>query len=229
MAHDDSKPTRSSVEVSERLGRTERNQWSVLVVVTLLIAGQAWIATKLGLEPWWPLPLLVGVCALGSWIAILIPGRNRWVDRALGVALVGLLAVGTVVGTLVFVTRVFLGTALSPAELVLTGAVLWSQSVGVFGMAYWEVDGGGPVQRAMAGTGEGWTDLMFPQQQPGVLVGWAPSFGDYLYVSLTNATAFSPTDTMPMSRRAKLVMGVQSVTSATILVVLVARAVNIAK
>jgi hypothetical protein len=175
------------------------------------------------------LPLLTGGCAAGSWIAVLIPGRNRFIDRALGVALVGLLALGTVVGTLVFVTRVFLGSDLSPAELVLTGAVLWSQSVGVFGMVYWEIDGGGPIERAIRGTGTGWSDFMFPQQQPDVIARWNPSFGDYLYVSLTNATAFSPTDTMPMSHRAKLVMGVQSVTSATIVGVLVARAVNIAR
>ena len=70
---------------------------------------------------------------------------------------------------------------------------------------------------------------MFPQQQPEVEPTWEPSFGDYLYVSLTNATAFSPTDTMPMTHLAKFVMGLQSVTSATILIVLVARAVNIAK
>jgi hypothetical protein len=212
-----------------RIERTERHRWSALTGVVLLIAGQAWIATKLGLEPWWVLPLLTGACAAGSWIAVLIPGRNRFIDRALGVALVGLLALGTVVSTLVFVSRVFLGSGLSPAELVLTGAVLWSQSVGVFGMAYWEIDGGGPVERATHGTGTRWSDFMFPQQQPDVTTRWSPSFGDYLYVSLTNATAFSPTDTMPMSHRAKLVMGVQSVTSATIIGVLVARAVNIAR
>lgn len=229
MTDDDHGPTRSVGGQQARLGRTERHQWSALSVVVLLIAEQSWIATRLGLEPWWPLPLLAGACALGSWIAVLIPGRNRWVDRALGIALVGLLAVGTVASTLVFVTRVFLGSALSPAELVLTGAVLWSQSVGVFAMVYWEVDGGGPVERAMDGTGSRWSDFMFPQQQPDVIAEWGPSFGDYLYVSLTNAAAFSPTDTMPMSHRAKLVMGVQSVTSAAILIVLVARAVNIAK
>lgn len=212
-----------------RLERTERHRWSALTTVVLLIAGQAWIATKLGLEPWWVLPLLTGACAAGSWIAVLIPGRNRVIDRALGVALVGLLAVGTVVSTLVFVTRVFLGSALSPGELVLTGAVLWSQSVGVFGMVYWEIDGSGPVERAARGVAARWSDFMFPQQQPDVIASWSPSFGDYLYVSLTNATAFSPTDTMPMSHRAKLVMGVQSVTSATIIGVLVARAVNIAR
>jgi hypothetical protein len=134
------------------------------------------------------------------------------------------------VSTAVFVVRVFTGTMLSPPELVLTGAVLWTQSVGVFGMVFWEVDGGGPVERALAeGTGTSWRDFMFPQQQPDVDQGWTPSFGDYLYVSLTNATAFSPTDTMPMTKPAKAVMGVQSVTSAMILVVLVARAVNIAR
>jgi hypothetical protein len=229
MADDDRGRVRSEQEIEARLQRTERHQWSVLAVVLLLIAGQGWIATKLGLEPWWILPLLVGVLALSSWTAALVPGRNRWLDRTLGLSLVGLLAAGVVASTLLFVMRVFTGTTLSPPELILTGAVLWSQSVGVFGMAYWEIDGGGPVQRAADTSGAPWTDFMFPQQQPAVATDWAPSFGDYLYVSLTNATAFSPTDTMPMSHRAKAVMGAQSVTSAAILIVLVARAVNIAK
>jgi hypothetical protein len=208
---------------------TERYQWSALITVVLLIAGQGWIAVRLGLEPWWVLPLLTGACPAGSWIAVLVPGRNRFIDRALGVTLVGLLAVGTVVGTLVFVIRVFTGSGPNPAELVLTGAVLWTQSVGVFGMVYWEIDGQGPVERAAHGPGVVWSDFMFPQQQPDVIASWSPSFGDYLYVSLTNATAFSPTHTMPMSHRAKLIMGVQSVTSAVIIGVLVARAVNIAR
>ena len=207
--------------------RTERHQWSVLSVVVVLIVGQSWVAQTLGLQPWWLLPLAAAAMALGSWAAILVPGRNERVDRALGLTLVAVLALGTVVSTIIFVARIFLHSDLSPGALVATGAVLWAMGVGVFGMAFWELDGGGPVERCAERPG--WHDFMFPQHQPDVDPGWSPTFGDYLYVSLTNAAAFSPTDTMPMSRRAKAVMGVHSVMSAAILVVLVARAVNIAK
>ena len=229
MTEKDRGQGRTEAKAEARVGRTERHRWSALVVVLVLIAGQGWISTALGLQPWWALPLLSVVCVLGSWIAVLMPGRNRLIDRALGVTLVALLAFGTVVSTLVFVVRVFLGSPLGPAELVLTGAILWSQGVGVFGMVYWEVDGGGPVQRGIDGAEARWSDFMFPQQQPDVCAKWSPSFGDYMYVALTNAIAFSPTDTMPMSKRAKLAMGVQSVMSGAILGVLIARAVNIAK
>jgi uncharacterized membrane protein len=101
----------------------------------------------------------------------------------------------------------------------------------VFAIVFWELDGGGPEPRLECRADH--PDFVFPQQQPdeGDLApaDWQPAFGDYLYVSLTNATAFSPTDTMPYTRRAKLVMGVQSVMSFAIAALLVARAVNIAK
>ena len=223
--------SRPGLPLSTRIAQAERLQWSVAVVVVLLILGQAWISSKLGLEPGWILPAAVALCAVGSWVAAVfaaVDTRRGW-DRYFGLGLVGVLALGTVLGTMVFATRVFLGTTLSPPELELTGAVLWPLSVGVFGMAYWEADMGGPTERPRRLWDADEADFMFPQQQPDVVQDWTPSFGDYLYVSLTNATAFSPTDTMPMSHMAKFVMGMQSVTSATILLVLVARAVNIAK
>ena len=207
--------------------RTERHQWSVLFVLLVLIVGQGWVAMTLGIQPWWLLPIAAAVLAIGSWAAVLVPGRNRRVDRILGLVLVGVLVLGSVASTLVFVARVFLHSPLSPGELVATGAALWSMGIGVFGMVFWEIDGGGPVERSAGDPG--WQDFMFSQQQPGVDSSWSPTFGDYVYTSLTNATAFSPTDTMPMSLRAKAAIGVQSVMSAAILIVLVARAVNIAR
>jgi len=96
---------------------------------------------------------------------------------------------------------------------------------------YWELDGGGPESRA-AGYPDRFPDLVFPQQQgdqPDLARDdWKPSFHDYLYVSLTDSFAFSPTDTMPYTGTAKLVMGVESIMSFAIAAVLVARAVNIA-
>lgn len=100
----------------------------------------------------------------------------------------------------------------------------------MFALAYWELDSGGPETRQ---SGDRLPDLVFPQQQnngPGLVPdGWQPRFLDYLYVSLTAATAFSPTDAMPYTRRAKLVMGVESTMSFAIFALFVARAVNVAR
>ena len=97
----------------------------------------------------------------------------------------------------------------------------------LFSVWYWEMDRGGPVVRHL--DPKALPDFQFPQMEnPGLAPpGWRPGFVDYLYVSLTNATAFSPTDTMPLTQTAKLVMGVQSVAALVTVGLVVARAVNI--
>jgi len=112
-------------------------------------------------------------------------------------------------------------------RLLLTGGEIWLTNVIVFGLWYWEFDRGGSVERA-AGSRQ-YPDLLFPQMTSPELAppDWEPGFVDYLYVSFTNAMAFSPTDVMPMTRWAKLTMLTQSVISVVTLVLVVARAVNI--
>ena len=136
------------------------------------------------------------------------------------------------IGSFILLARaVFLGSTLTPTDLLASGVALWVVNVLVFAIVYWELDGGGPEARLERR--HDFPDLVFPQQQPDqeklTATGWEPSFGDYLYVSVTNGTAFSPTDTMPYTKRAKLAMGVQSVLSLAIAAIVVARAVNIAK
>ena len=96
-----------------------------------------------------------------------------------------------------------------------------------FGLWFWQLDGGGPVERRLK-TGRG-HDFLFPQQTLGeaAAAAWQPNFIDYLFVSYTNATAFSPTDTMPLSQWAKLLMIVQSAASLLLGIMVAARAVNI--
>ena len=112
-------------------------------------------------------------------------------------------------------------------RLVLSGAVLWGTNVLLFAVWYWELDRGGPVARFLEP--ELLPDFQFPQMENPHLAPrtWRPGFGDYLYTSLTNATAFSPTDTMPLTQTAKLVMAMQSVTALLTVGLVVARAVNI--
>jgi uncharacterized membrane protein len=116
----------------------------------------------------------------------------------------------------------------STASTLLRAAVhLWAVNVLLFGLWYWQLDGGGPLERPSCVPAD--RDFLFPQQTEAVLLerGWRPLFLDYLYVSFTNATAFSPTDAMPLSRWAKMLMLVQSAISLALAVMVVARAVNI--
>lgn len=114
-------------------------------------------------------------------------------------------------------------------SLILTAINIFFTNIIVFGLLYWELDAGGPVKRAVSNIRE--RDFSFPQMQNPELapIKWLPNFIDYLYVSVTNATAFSPTDTMPLTRIAKMLMMIQSLVSLTTLALVASRAVNILK
>jgi uncharacterized membrane protein len=108
-------------------------------------------------------------------------------------------------------------------NLLRTGALLWVFNILVFALWYWEVDGGGPWRRHLAGYRA--ADFLFPQQASGEH--WAPHFLDYLYLAFTCATALSPADTYPLTRLAKMLMMCEALLSLTIAAILIARAVNI--
>ncbi len=117
----------------------------------------------------------------------------------------------------------------SAGPLLVTGGAIWLTNVIVFGLWYWEFDRGGPVARANAT--RMYPDFLFVQMTSPHLAppDWEPAFSDYLYLSFTNAAAFSPTDVMPLSRWAKMAMTMQAVISIVTVALVVARAVNILK
>lgn len=111
-------------------------------------------------------------------------------------------------------------------DLVLTALNIYLTNIIIFALWYWEMDGGGPVERHRNPHYE--LDFSFPQdQQDPTHAHWHPTFVDYLYLSSTNAMAFSPTDTMPLSRRAKVLMLLQATVSLVAIALVAARAVNI--
>jgi hypothetical protein len=114
------------------------------------------------------------------------------------------------------------------AQLLASGGAVWLTNAIAFGLAFWELDCGGPVARALA-TAARKPDFQFPQDENPELArdGWAPRLWDYFYVSLTNATAFSPTDSMPLTRPAKALMAAESMLSVVTVLLVAARAVNI--
>jgi uncharacterized membrane protein len=139
---------------------------------------------------------------------------------------IGLLAVVTAaLAGSVFLLVNHLGDYKRAADLLPSAALVWGINVLVFATWYWEIDGGGPRDRLQAGHEA--ADFLFPQQVGGNKSGWAPGFIDYLFLAFCSATALSPADTMPLTRAAKLLMMCEAVISLLIIVLLVARAVNI--
>jgi len=110
-------------------------------------------------------------------------------------------------------------------DLLYTGLLLYGCNILMFALWYWEIDGGGPERRQQSD--HQLADFLFPQQMGGLDENWAPHFFDYLYVGFTGATAFSPTDTMPLSHRAKFLMMLEAILALILLSFVVSRAINI--
>jgi uncharacterized membrane protein len=147
--------------------------------------------------------------------------------RVLALSSIAFVSAANAVSIILLVHLLVNGAHANAPPLLRAAVHMWSVNVLLFGLWYWQLDGGGPVARPTCTPAQ--RDFLFPQQtEPALLSsGWQPTFLDYLYVSFTNAAAFSPTDTLPLSRWAKMLMLVQSATSLTLAVMVVARAVNI--
>jgi|SRR5215211_7721287 len=204
----------------------------VLAVDVALLAGLAAIDKAKGWDiidlPWWAWLLLASpalllmILLLAAPLAELSPGRVR----NAGVVLLGLLAAADAVGVGVLLAALAGSSAgsLSAGELLTHGAVVWLTNIITFGLLFWLLDEGGPRVRAEGGRID--PDFQFPQDAA-PRSRWSPRLSDYLYVSLTNAIAVSPTDTMPLTRRAKGLMAVESLISYAVVILVVSRAVNV--
>jgi hypothetical protein len=182
-------------------------------------------------HPQWLLPGLEVV--LLATLTVINPVRlTRYtpVARYLSLLLVGLISVDNGLSAVLLDSKLIRGTAGDQAgPLLASAAAIYLTNLIAFGIWYWEFDRGGPFARAAAHSP--YPDFLFPQMTQHHLArkDWEPQFGDYLYVSFTNATAFSPTDTMPLTRWAKLLMALQSAIALSTTALVIARAVNILK
>jgi uncharacterized membrane protein len=178
---------------------------------------------------WWVFPV-VQLLLLGLLIAQ-DPGRidrRSPALRRLMVALLVVMTAGIVLGVVVLAYDIMVAARGVTATVLLgRGAAVWVANVIVFSLWYCELDRGGPAERA-AGLPVP-ASFAFPENATPELAppGWRPAYPDYLYLAFTNATAFSPTDTLPVRRWAKLTMMVQSALSLVIAILVIARAINV--
>lgn len=194
------------------------------------VAAQALLSYQLVPGPRYLLPTVEAVLLVG--LVAADPNRLTAESRDLRLLSIGLIAVVALANAFALVRLVdqLVGGAGSGRELLSAAAGVWITNVVVFGLAFWELDRGGPLGRAGAVPAPEHLDLWFPQDgdaRDATTHGWQPVFLDYLFVSLTASTAFSPTDTMPLTTRAKALMGGQSLISLLTVGLVAARAVNI--
>jgi hypothetical protein len=197
----------------------------VLVVLAVVSAARGW-------------ELLDGVPGW-IWVGLAIPELVLFLDLVLGTGLVrtrrialvsvGILAGSNAIGLLILVGGLVTAkpNEIKAGELLLTAFAILVTNVIVFGVWFWELDDGGPVGRTRHARMS--PDFQFPQDENPALgkPGWRPHFWDYLYLSLTNSTAFSPTDAMPLTHHAKVLMATESLIAITAVLLVTARAVNV--
>jgi uncharacterized membrane protein len=225
------KPQKPEKPAWQRRTKGER-RWQVTACTAVAIGLQVAVPGRLAvLRPAWILPALQGVLL----ITLLSANPDR-IDREsralrfLSLTLAALLSFANAWSLVSLAIGLVRGTEGENAgPLLITGGAIWLTNVIVFGLWYWEFDRGGPVERALAT--HPYPDFQFVQMTSPDLAppDWEPAFADYLYLAFTNASAFSPTDVMPLSRRAKLAMTIQSAVSIVTVALIVARAVNILK
>lgn len=201
---------------------------ALLAFMALNIGLRVWLPNEGAIRVPWLLPAIEGVL-----LAALLVGQpgsltayRRWL-RPITVTLVLVLVAAALWATVLLIYDLIqgLGVTNSPGELLASGALVWLGNNLAFGMLYWLMDSGGPIARSRQPAP---VDFAFTQHMSPELArpGWRPVFLDYLHLGFTNATAFSPTDVMPLTHRAKYTMTVQSTVALALFGLIVARAVN---
>jgi hypothetical protein len=209
--------------------RTE-HRWPALLAIVIALAVYAVLPDPLPLVPRWLIPA-IGVLAVLPLVAVNPTRMNR--ETAWSRWLSILFAVGFVVVNQLHIVAIVVqlvdGSADGPTTLLVAFAV-WLTNVVAFALVYWELDRGGPVARRVEGIrDDAVQDFRFPQQDgaPGMDPAWQPVYLDYLFFSLSSMMAFSPTDVMPLTLRAKALMAYESLTGFVLLALVISRGVNI--
>jgi hypothetical protein len=202
--------------------------WAGELVIAGAILLDLSLADKLTLGPSWLIPGLEALALAGLLAASPRPGmRDSLLRRRLALTLIAIVTAANSYSLIVLCHYLLQGGKAQGRPLIGSGIVLWVTNVMLFGVWYWQLDGGGP--RARIRKRRPHPDFLFVQMTEREFAprGWHPTLLDYLYTSFTNATAFSPTDTMPLTPMAKALMAAQSLTALATIGLVFARAVNI--
>ena len=219
---------------------TTESRWEAAPAVLVVIIFQLALALISFTRDWklWSLPWWVWTIAIVPESVLLValawdPAR-RWLDgighrRNAALTLLAIISVENTFALIALIGSLISGHENSGGQLLLKGTTIWGTNVIVYGLWFWGIDQGGPVRRVEPNPPA--ADFQFPQQEGSRPEGslWRPLLFDYIYVSFTNSIAFSPTDTLPLTRRAKALMLSESAVSAVTILLVAARAVNIFK
>jgi len=205
------------------------SRWPASLAVLFGILVTMWLPEKYEFGPGWLMPALE--------LAILVPltvaaprrvAHEGPIKQVLAITMIAIISFANLASLILLIyTLLYNGKSITGTELIFSAVKVWITNVIVFALWYWEIDRGGPDQRTHLGHSA--PDFLFPQMStPGTArADWTPAFIDYLYLAFTNATAFSPTDAMPLTPLAKTLMLGQSVVSLVTVTIVAARAVNI--
>ncbi|MDQ2679749.1 MAG: hypothetical protein M3Y21_01820 [Candidatus Eremiobacteraeota bacterium] len=215
----------------------EEPRWHAAIAVVVALGLYVTLPPKLEFGPLWLVPALT----LGAMIPLLLfsPYRHEetvW-QRFLSIALIVVINLGNIASVILLVFTLLESRhakSISGTQLMVSAAQIWLTNILVYALWFWEIDNGGPDARSRAKSANDFRspDFAFPQMLvPDRLAGtdpnWKPRFLDYVFVSFTNATAFSPTDTFPLSHPAKMLFMAEAVTALVTIAVIAGRAVNI--
>lgn len=203
-------------------------KWSIIganVSILVIVSIQFALPDSMTIGPVWLVPVIE---LLGIPVSLLSSYYHNAEGRTVRIIVFAFLVVlvsATVMNATFLLIDLLVGTNESGVYLLLAGFGVLINNVLSFGLAYWWIDSGGPIARA-SGKPEA-PDFLYPQQQMNNEQGWQPTLLDYTYTAYTNIIAFSPTDTMPLTHRVKVLFTIQSSTAVLTIVVTLSRAINL--
>lgn len=208
-------------ETLEEASRHHIQRWPSFLALLVIVVVYSEISEKLAPLPEFVIPM---IATAGILLIVLAIARGRHLlVQPIALCLIGAITLAEVASTLLLVSILPRG-GIGPTELLRDAALIWTVNVVTFALWYWELDGGGPLMRKARPHEPG--DFLFPQQASGVQKDWAPRFVDYLFLAFNQSTAFSPTDTAVLSRRAKVLVMIQATLSLMAIAVLISKAIN---
>jgi hypothetical protein len=199
--------------------------WNAILALITIGVLYALLPSKVSIGPSWLLVAVEGVFVFLLVMATLTRGRVSPVTNRIGSLILLLLVTLSLTVGVGHLISTLKSSNVIGIDLIRSGLLLYCFNILVSALWYWEIDGGGPEKRRLSEHLA--VDFLFPQQMGGYVGNWSPHFFDYLYLAFTAAAAFSPTDTLPLSRRAKFIMMVEAVLALVIISFVVSRAINI--